>query len=75
MASEQSMLMAIRQAMCEATKVAIMAARKAEIPNNATRPAQTIPKTGSPVLKQPKFDWKSPVKYIKLWTWNKKTYF
>ena len=66
MASEQSMKWAKMQAGIEAEKAAIMTVRETETPAFSKRSAPAMPKTGGPVLKQHRFDLKSPGKYIEL---------
>ena len=63
MAAEQAMTQTLTQAVTEATKAVIMAVRDADDLVNAARPVQTIPRTGSPVLKQPTFIGKVNDKY------------
>ena len=62
MAAEQNMMQAITQKAIEADKPVMMAVREADNLVNAARPVQAMPRTGSPVLKQPTFDWKAEIK-------------
>ena len=58
MAAEQSMTQTITQAAIKTAKAAIIAIREADIPFNNNRLVHTVPRSGSPALKQPTFDWK-----------------
>ena len=55
MAAEQKMT----QAIMEAAKVVLMAVRGADNLVNSARNVKTMPRSGSPVLRQPIFDWKA----------------
>ena len=62
----------IKQAVTEATKVALMAVREVDDPVIAARPVQVMPKTDIPGLKLPTFDWKATEKCHELWKfWNR----
>ena len=66
MSAEQSMTETIMQSEIKATKAAIMAVTGVDKPVNITRPVHTALRSGSPALKQPKFDWKAAEKYQEL---------
>ena len=67
MASEQMMSKAITRAVAEATRVALQTMSEAQ----AERAENTAgPKLGSPMMKQPTFNWEAPDKYSKLKTFR-----
>ena len=61
------MMQEITWAAIEAAKAAIITIRVALNPVNAAWPVHVIPRIGSPVPKQPTFDWKAADKYQELW--------
>ena len=66
MAVEQSMMQATLQAAIEATKATLITVREADKPFNNVSPIHKTPRLGSPVLRQPMFDWKATHKYQEL---------
>ena len=66
MATEQSMTQMIMQAAIKGTKSVIMVVREADNLVNNAKPIQAMPRSSSPVLRQPTFDWKASNKYQEL---------
>ena len=56
MAAEYSMTQAIVQAEIEAVKALIIAVREADNLFNSAIPLHTMPKSGSPAVREPKFE-------------------
>ena len=57
--SVQSIFQVIMKGVIEATKAAVIAVREADNPVTNARQIHTTPKSSSPALREPTFDWKA----------------